>query len=79
MTNNLIMENDGFLSYSTRGGHKTLYDVAKNSSCRRSPRKWVKDIFYGTLKAGPSSHHLLVCHQPANTGAVLTTRSSSLV
>lgn len=36
MTNNLIMEDDGFLSCSTRGGHKTLYDVAKNSSCRRS-------------------------------------------
>lgn len=79
MTNNPIMENDSFLSCSTRGGRKTLYDVAKNSSCRHSPRKWVKYIVYGTLKAGLSSHHLLVCHQPANTGAVLTTRSSSLM
>lgn len=54
VTNNLIMENYNFLSWSIRGGHKTLYDVAKNSSCHHSPWKWVKDIFYGTLRAGLS-------------------------
>ena len=61
VTNNPIMENDSFLSHSTRGSHITLYDVAKNSSCHHSPRKMGQRHLLWNSPSGGLVHTIYSC------------------